>query len=125
MRSWRNQVDAPARGAGGPRGLSRFKSGRAHNASSSKGGSNSIRGGVMAFLPRLWIAGPLVRVQLPEHMPAQWQRIASRLGTAGVGVRFSGQARADVAQRLAHHLAKVRVASSNLVICSHAVVAQR
>ena len=32
MRSWRNQVDAPARGAGGPRGLSRFKSGRAHHA---------------------------------------------------------------------------------------------
>jgi hypothetical protein len=30
-----------------------------------------------------------------------------------------------VAQRLAHHLAKVRVASSNLVICSQAVVAQQ
>ena len=30
-----------------------------------------------------------------------------------------------MAQRLAHHRAKVRVASSNLVICSHAVVAQQ
>jgi hypothetical protein len=70
MRSWRNQVDAPARGAGGPRGLSRFKSGRAH------------------------------------HAPG-------------------GRLHADVAQRLAHHLAKVRVASSNLVICSHAVVPQQ
>jgi broad specificity phosphatase PhoE len=35
-----------------------------------------------------------------------------------------GRLHADVAQRLAHHLAKVRVASSNLVICSHAVVSR-
>jgi hypothetical protein len=37
LRSWRNQVDAPARGAGGPRGLSRFKSGRAHEVGTGKG----------------------------------------------------------------------------------------
>jgi hypothetical protein len=44
-------------------------------------------------------------------------------GAARVGP--GGRLHADVAQRLAHHHAKVRVASSNLVICSHAVVARQ
>jgi hypothetical protein len=97
----------------------------------SSPGSNAVAHGCgSAFVPRMirvgtgWRLHALV-AESGRRAVLRWQCSARgvpvQVRASAQCLQLQGRLHADVAQRLAHHLAKVRVASSNLVICSHAV----